>query len=164
MAKSYLNQNNLPRGLRNNNPGNLIFTDLPWNGKVEFTQNKDWTGTPSNIVRKFEQFIELRYGIRALMRDVFNDFRKGKTTVTALITEFAPAFENNTSNYITSVVNSIGGNVIGELTETKLIAICKAIILVENGSGYTSYITDTDYKEALAISGLSLKKKITQRL
>lgn len=163
MAKSYLNNNSLPRGLRNNNPGNLIYTDLPWNGKISYIQNRDWTGTPTNIVRHFEQFTELRYGIRALMRDVFNDVKKGKTTVTALISAFAPAFENNTASYIASVVESIGSNIIGELTESKMIAICKAIILVENGAGYKNYITDADYKEAIAISGLALKKKVTQR-
>lgn len=163
MAKSYLNNNTLPRGLRNNNPGNLIYTDLPWNGKIPYSQNKDWTGTPTNVVRHFEQFTELRYGIRALMRDVFNDFRKGKNTVTSLISEFAPTFENNTAAYISSIISSIGSNTIGELTESKMIAICKAIILVENGAGYSNYVSDSDYKDALAISGLALKKKVTQR-
>lgn len=151
---SYLGQGNLPRGIRNNNPGNLVITSINWNGKIPVYQNTDG---------KFEQFIELRYGIRALMRDIYNDFtKKGLKTVTSLISEFAPAFENNTSSYINSVVASVGSNLIGELTQEKMIALCKAIIKVENGSNYFSYIKDKDYNDAIAILGISLKKKVVR--
>jgi hypothetical protein len=152
--KSYLGQSNLPRGIRNNNAGNLIITGINWNGKIPVTQNTDG---------KFEQFIELRYGIRALMRDIYNDFTKGKKTVTSLINEFAPAFENNTSSYINSVIASTGGsNDIGELTQEKMIALCKAIVKVENGSNYQAYIKDKDYTDAIAILGITLKKKVVR--
>ncbi len=40
-----------------------------------------------------------------------------------------------------------------------MISICKAIILVENGSGYSKYISDKDYNDAIAILGIPLKKK-----
>ncbi len=94
------------------------------------------------------------------MRDIYNDVtKKQKTTVTALISEFAPAFENNTTAYISNVIKMIGSNVIGELTQEKMISICKAIILVENGSGYSKYISDKDYNDAIAILGIPLKKK-----
>jgi hypothetical protein len=160
MAKSYLNNNTLPRGLRNNNPGNLVFTSTNWEGKIPYSQNKDWSGQPSNVIRHFEQFKELRYGIRALMRDIYNDYtNKNKKTVVAIINEFAPNFENNTQAYINQVVSSIGSNEIKELDETTLIKLCKAIIKVENGNSYSTYVTDSDYKEALAILGLRLKKK-----
>lgn len=163
MFTSYLNNTSLPRGIRNNNPGNLILTSTKWNGKVPNEINNDWEGNPNNVVNEFEQFVELRYGIRALMRDIYNDYsRKGKTTVTALISEFAPAFENNTASYINTVVKMIGSNIIGELTQEKMIALCKAIILVENGSGYSKYISDKDYNDAMAILGIPLKKKVVQ--
>jgi hypothetical protein len=160
MAKTYLNRNDLPRGIRNNNPGNLVYTTISWNGKVSYAQNKDWSGNPTNVLKHFEQFTELRYGIRALMRDIYNDHTKGLKTVSQLINEFAPAFENNTAAYINSVINTIGGNIIGELTQEKMIAIAKAIVLVENGKSYTGYITDQDYKDAIAILGIPLKKKV----
>lgn len=160
MAKSYLNQNSLPRGLRNNNPGNLIFSSANWQGKLKYSENKDWSGTPNNIVKKFEQYSELRYGIRALMKDIYNDYHlKKKKSVTALIKEYAPAFENNTQAYINTVVSSVGTNEIKELTEDILFKLAKAIVYVENGNAYKNYITDSDYKEALSISGLVLKKK-----
>ncbi|WP_130736738.1 structural protein [Flavobacterium sp. J27] len=150
MEKSYLNNGTLPRGLRNNNPGNLVQTSITWLGKVPLSQNTD---------SRFEQFYELRYGIRALMRDIISDVKKGKTTVTGLITEFAPAFENNTTAYINSVIASVGSNIIGELTQEKLIALCKAIVLVENGAIVKQYIDDSDYQKALDILGITLKKK-----
>lgn len=151
MYKSYLGRTDLPRGLRNNNPGNIIKTNIPWNGKVLV-----------NTDGHFEQFIELRYGIRALMRDLINDIRNGKTNVNSLISEYAPAIENNTAAYISSVISSIGTAVIGQLTEEILILLCKAIIRVEIGSGYTGYITNQDYQDAIAILGYDLpKKKVT---
>ncbi|MFB9098400.1 hypothetical protein ACFFVF_17995, partial [Flavobacterium jumunjinense] len=73
----------------------MIQTNIPWKGKVPLSQNTD---------TRFEQFYELRYGIRALMLDLYNDFYKGKNTVTQLISEFAPHFENNTDAYIRSVI------------------------------------------------------------
>jgi hypothetical protein len=154
MYKSYLNISNLPRGLRNNNPANLVRSANAWLGKIPYNQSLD---------SRFEQFTELRYGLRALMRDIYSDYtKKNKKTVTELISEFAPAFENNTTAYINTVIKAIGSNIIGELTQDKMIAICKAIILVENGSAYSNYITDKDYNDAMAILGLPLKKKVTQ--
>lgn len=153
MFTSYLNNASLRRGIRNNNPGNLVRSNNAWHGKIPYSQSKD---------SHFEQFIELRYGLRALMRDIFNDVtRKNKNTVTSLISEFAPAFENNTSAYINSVVKMIGSNVIGELTEAKMIALCKAIVLVENGAD-SKFVSDKDYKDAIAILGIPLKKKVIQ--
>ena len=154
MFTSYLNMPNLPRGIRNNNPANLVRSNNDWLGKIPYNQSLD---------TRFEQFTELRFGIRALMRDIYNDYtRKGKTTVTELINEFAPNFENNTTAYIKTVVNMIGSNIIGELTQEKIIALSKAIILVENGSNYSSYIKEKDYQDAIAILGIPLKKKVTR--
>ena len=152
MYKSYLNRTDLPRGLRNNNPGNLVKTSIPWEGKVPLSKNTD---------TRFEQFIELRYGIRAKMRDLITDINKGNNTITSLITEFAPEFENNTAAYIATVVKMTGLTAFSriELTEETLISLCKAISLVENGTGFTKYVTDQDYKDAIAILGIKLPKK-----
>ncbi|CAM3968712.1 hypothetical protein FLCU109888_11550 [Flavobacterium cucumis] len=152
MFTSYLNNPSLPRGIRNNNPGNLVRSANAWIGKIPYEQSLD---------SRFEQFTQLRYGLRALMRDIYNDYsRKGKKTVTEIISEFAPNFENNTTAYISTVIKMIGSNIIGELTQEKMIALSKAIILVENGSAYAKYISDKDYNDAIAILGIPLKKKV----
>lgn len=147
---SYLNLPNLPRGLRNNNPGNLVQTNIPWKGKVALNENTD---------SRFEQFYELRYGIRALMRDVISDYSKGLNSVTSLITEFAPHFENNTSAYINTVASMIGFDsnaIIPSLNKQRLIAICKAIVFVENGAAFANYISNDDYDQAFSILGRTL--------
>lgn len=157
MSKSYLNQTGLPRGFRNNNPGNLRRSSIAWQGKVPFSQSKD---------ASFEQFFELRYGIRALMLDIISDYNDGKKNIKALISEFAPEFENNTGAYIANVANMVGiaaTATIPVLTKEILIGFCKAIVYVENGSSYTGYLTDSDYAEAYAILGRTLpsvKKKM----
>ena len=137
MAKSYLGQSNLPRGLRNNNPGNLVKTSIPWEGKIPHSKN--------------------------------TDIYKGKNTIEKLIHEFAPAFENNTVAYIASVANALGISpkfIITSISEDFLIGLCKAISTVENGKQFDGYITDADYKDAIAILGttvIPVKKKVTQR-
>lgn len=153
---NYLNNPNVPRGIRNNNPGNLVRTSENWHGKIAYAQSKDL---------KFEQFTEMRYGIRAMMRDVHGDILEGTNTVSKLIKEYAPSFENNTSAYIKTVTTMIGLglNDIIDRSEERLIGLCKAIVFVENGSSYAKYVTDQDYINAVAISGLPLKKKITKR-
>ena len=155
MAKSFLNNPNYSRGLRNNNPGNLVYTNITWTGKVPKSLNKDAN-------QKFEQFYELRYGIRALMRDLISDVAKpGQNTLIGLIHSYAPAFENDTMAYINSVAKSVGisPNAKIELTEQSLVVMCKAIIYVENGAANARLITDADYNDALAILGKNLKKK-----
>ncbi len=152
MYKSYLNRKDLPRGLRNNNPGNLIKTNETWLGKVPHASNPD---------SRFEQFIELRYGIRAKFRDLITDINKGKNTITSLIHEFAPPFENNTASYIATVVRLTGISALSkiELTQETLISLAKAISYVENGSDFTKYVTDKDYQDAMDILGINLPKK-----
>lgn len=158
--KNYLGRKDadMTRGIRNNNPGNLQQTTIPWEGKVPLSKNTD---------SRFEQFIELRYGIRAKMRDIITDITKGKNTITKLISEFAPDFENDTASYIANVARITGisaTSVITTLTEESLISICKAISTIENGKASTKYITDQDYQDALAILGstaIKIEKKKT---
>lgn len=149
MPKSFLNDTSKSLGLRNNNPGNLVKTNIDWLGKIPLDRNTD---------ARFEQFYELRYGIRALMRDIYTDYRRGSNTVRKLISEFAPAFENNTESYINTVIGKIGMDLIPQMDIDTLTAIAKAIVSVENGSD-ARYITDQDYQDAVAILQLALPKK-----
>ena len=149
---NYLNNKSFSRGIRNNNPGNLVITTIAWEGKIPVTQNKDG---------HFEQFIEMKYGVRAMMRDIINDIKKGKNTITTFIHEYAPKFENNTGNYIDVVsrLSGIKANEVIDLTEANIIGLCKAMITMENGSVNARYVTEADYKNAIAILGIDLKKK-----
>ncbi|MUV03170.1 hypothetical protein GN157_05555 [Flavobacterium rakeshii] len=156
MAKSFLNNKDYPRGIRNNNPGNIILTNENWQGKISNSQNTDG---------KFEQFTEIRYGIRAMMRNIISKVNKGNNTVTGLISVLSPAFENDTAGYIATVANTLGisPTIAIELSQESLIALCKIIAAVENGNEYAALITESDYQDAIAILGISLKKKTTTK-
>lgn len=87
----------LPRGLRNNNPGNLRKFDppIPWKGRAPEAQQVD---------ADFDVFTAPHWGIRAMGRDLTTDYnRDGQQTIKALISEYAPGSENNTTAYINAV-------------------------------------------------------------
>lgn len=142
MPKSYLGRTDLPRGLRNNNPGNLVRTNIAWQGKVPHAQNPD---------AQFEQFTAIAYGLRAMMIDIAGDIAEGTNTLTALINEYAPSHENNTGAYINFVSQATGllPNVSIPMNKTIFLAIVKAKVMMENGMQLApQYVTDSDYEEA----------------
>lgn len=76
-----------PRGIRNNNPLNLVISNTPWLGKV--TTNTDG---------HFEQFINIEYGIRAAMRNyktILSRHLKKNPFIAPLIHIWAPASDGN---------------------------------------------------------------------
>lgn len=143
---SFLGKSTLTRGIRNNNPGNLVKTPDAWVGKIPHSLNTDG---------KFEQFTALKYGIRAMLRDVVNDILKGKNTVRKLISEYAPPFENNTGNYVDSVAKKLGVSPDAKITLINanfMMLLAKAIIEKENGKD-AKYIKDSDIRDAIRIVG-----------
>ena len=147
MASDYRNSNitNLSRGIRNNNPGNLVKTSIKWQGKV--------VGNDA----RFETFENMVYGTRAMMLDIINDVNEGTNTPRKLITEYAPPSENFTDGYITKVANALGiakdGAIV--LNDTNLRKITRIISDVENGPTQSKYLTDADINAALEL----VKKK-----
>lgn len=145
MPKSFLNNHNV-RGLRNNNPGNLVRTSSAWQGKIPYAQSKD---------NHFEQFTTVHHGLRAMFKDLINDINKGKNTVKKLIYEYAPPHENNTEQYVNSVCKTIGvkpDEVIKEINNKFLILLGRAIIKVELGAAHTD-LTDSDLNTAILMLG-----------
>ncbi|MFC3151800.1 structural protein [Litoribrevibacter euphylliae] len=87
-----------PRGIRNNNPGNIENNGIPWNGlSSEQTDSR------------FYQFVSPEYGIRAMAR-ILNNYqvKHGLNTVRALINRWAPPFENKTDSYAEHVAHAAG--------------------------------------------------------
>lgn len=86
----------LPRGLRNNNPGNIRNNDsVNWKGEVDAAKKKDFS---------FEEFEDRASGYRALLL-LLRNYNKlhGCRTIADYIRRYAPENENNTSGYITRV-------------------------------------------------------------
>ncbi|MEO4005788.1 hypothetical protein [Flavobacterium sp. CAU 1735] len=152
MAKSYLNQNVPTLGLKNNNPGNIRRSKETWDGKVPFSLSRDLS---------FEQFYELRYGLRAVMRILVTYSKSGYSTISLMINRYAPASDNNDTNaYINYVSQKTGlkpDQPITKLTGTLLIELTKAIVKMEIGPSVANqYITDQDYRDGFNIIGLDL--------
>lgn len=159
MAVSFLNVDakNLPRGLRNNNPGNLRISNIKWQGKIPNSQNTD---------KAFEQFSNLHFGLRAMLTDVANDITVKKLdTLTKLINSYAPPTENDTINYINFVSKSTGltPNEPIKLTPSLLQKIVKAKILIENGTATVNKLLpniDQLINTAIADLNEATKKRI----
>jgi hypothetical protein len=115
----------LPRGLKNNNPGNIVKDSQVWLGEV----------VPSTDVR-FKQFRTRAHGYRAIFVNLSSYIRKGYNTIQKIITRWAPAFENNTASYIAhvSAMSGIGKDTpISVGDNVALIELAKAISKIENG-------------------------------
>lgn len=83
----------VPRGLRNNNPGNIRRVDgVIWRGQEATQTDPD-----------FVQFLTPEYGIRAIARILHNYKREGLNTIKQAINKWAPPNENITSAYVEDV-------------------------------------------------------------
>ena len=87
-----------PRGIRNNNPGNIRITKDKWQGLREVQEDKE-----------FFQFKAMKWGYRAMIRTLQN-YRKrhGCETIADFIRRWAPPSENNTVTYIRFVCEKMG--------------------------------------------------------
>ncbi len=134
------NSSKLPRGLRNNNPGNIVRGKDNWYGMA--AQQTD---------ARFIQFTDVKYGYRALMIIIKNYILKaGKKTVAEIIDRWAPSNENNTKAYIRSVCSYMG---VAEDYELKIdfhdmCLIAEAISSHENGVPAVRADVEAGWREA----------------
>ncbi|PHS77834.1 MAG: structural protein [Robiginitomaculum sp.] len=112
-----------PRGIRNNNPGNIRHGDN-WNGQKS-----------SQTDISFIQFKSPEWGIRAMAKLLLNyESIYGLNTVAGIIGRWAPSSENNTSAYILAVSRKLGVDPNEPFSvRGKLVQLVKAIIKHENG-------------------------------
>lgn len=133
-----------PRGLRNNNPGNIRKNGIVYSGEV--VPSKDET---------FKQFTTMAYGYRAIFVVLHTYARKhGINTIATMIARYAPATENHTQKYIDAVSEWSVVPATSHLTTTNadvMVPIVAAMSRVENGvpavmadveSGWKLFIED----------------------
>lgn len=114
----------LPRGLRNNNAGNIRDNSA-----------NNWLGQTGVDDKGFVIFDTHENGIRAMGKVLDSYARRGIRSVQGIISTYAPSTENQTDEYINSVSKNLGIN------ETTFIsrengdfpALVAAMILHENG-------------------------------
>lgn len=119
----------LPRGLRNNNPGNIRNSDaIDWKGEVDHNKKDD---------QSFEEFEDMAHGYRALIK-LLQNYRKkyGCLTIADFIKRWAPPHENHTQNYIIRVCKGmqVPTTFVPDINdEGTMCAFAAAISEVENG-------------------------------
>lgn len=137
----------LPRGIRNNNPGNLERNATAWQGLAAAQTDP-----------RFCVFASPFWGLRALMRTLLTYQRRYRLqTILALIARWAPANENNTDAYARAVAVRLGVGVDAavDLTERAVLEkFARAIVRHENGAAPPSsgrpadWYSDADFSAA----------------
>lgn len=115
-----------PRGLRNNNPGNIRNSSTEWQGEISPSKDKS-----------FKQFKSMAYGYRAVIK-LLQNYRKlyNLKTIAELINRWAPPTENKTSAYITRVCKEmqVPSTYVPDINDkATMCAMAAAISQVENG-------------------------------
>lgn len=112
-----------PRGVRNNNPGNIRAGDK-------------WQGLTGVDDAGFCQFDTPEHGIRALAKVLMSyQYKHGLRTLRQMVTRWAPPVENDTESYIESVCAQCYASPDNPytLTPSRLYPLVAAIIKHENG-------------------------------
>jgi hypothetical protein len=115
----------MTRGLRNNNPGNIRKNRDVFQGEIIPSSDRD-----------FKQFRTLAYGYRAMFVSLNTYRKRGLDTIEKIISAWAPPSENDTRNYIHSVVKWSGvpkDRILTEYDGKDYIKIVAAMSRVENG-------------------------------
>lgn len=121
-----------PRGMRNNNPGNIRFAGQNTAIGVD--------------AQGFAIFPTLADGIREANRqlNLFNS--RGINTIRSIVSKWAPKNENNTAAYIAAVAKRMGVSADQQLTAADRQRLLQAIFSQEQGKGR---VTDAQISSAL---------------
>lgn len=148
--ESYLGVASYPRGVRNNNPGNIkYYSSNAWQGKIPAAQNTEerrLDGTPL-----FEQYVSWMYGVRAMIYLLKISYLPGpRNTIKKVLEEWAPDYS---SGYLSFLVNKVGkgeNEVISPNDEQTIKKLVQAIARFENDRKTTvqEVITDAQYNLA----------------
>lgn len=147
----------LPRGIRNNNPGNVERGNDRWLG-MSADQSSD---------SRFLVFDTPEAGIRCLMRLLINyQERHGIKTMREAINRWAPPVENNSSAYVQHVSRLTGfdpDEPLDFLDREINVALTEAIIRHENGEptiyGRKEWYPADTYERAAVMAGFEPTKK-----
>lgn len=133
---------NLPLGIRNNNPGNLRFiAKNPFLGQIG--ENKG-----------FGVYETMLLGVRASAKQIKKHIRNGANTIELLITKWAPSSENDTDAYIMAVAEETSFSIDEVLDADNIHTItdlCYAIFFHENGMRIDNHTLESGV--ALAFEG-----------
>jgi hypothetical protein len=114
----------LPRGIRNFNPGNIRRGGVTWQGM-----------DPTQADPVFITFMSPQWGIRAMVKILRNYKSLGLTTIRQVITRWAPYSENNTDAYIAAVCAECAVGPDDQIDfDSVMVLLVRAITYFENGA------------------------------
>lgn len=144
-----------PRGIRNNNPGNVRRSNDQWQGLAAVQSDPD-----------FFSFEGPEWGIRAVARILitYQDKRKAADgskidTVDELIGRWAPANENDTAAYVADVRRFVDSDTIDVHRYDDARPIVEAIIRHENGE---QPYDATTINRGLELAGIEVPKDVAK--
>lgn len=124
-----------PRGIRNNNPGNIDWIADPakrWRGMLALEPPGSVYG--KSYAARFGVFASAADGVRAIGKELMLDWNRGVRTVRGFINNWAPPNENDTGSYVRAVAGELGVGVDQVLRiDTDLPRLVAAIIRHEQG-------------------------------
>lgn len=136
LNESFLGTNN-PRGIRNNNPGNIKKGNAAWQGKISLANNTDGT---------FEQFVSFPYGARATIKLLKNYIDQGRNTP-KLIIQYWDVGSPTYTAYLVSQTG-FGENQVLTADKPTLKKLSQAIAKFENGR---DILTDVRFETAYSL-------------
>lgn len=115
----------IPRGIRNNNPLNIRIGNT-WLGETKEPTDSE-----------FEQFISVKYGLRAAFCILRRYIRRyHRDTIRKIVSSWAPASENDTEKYISFVAHEMmitADDTIRYEDEEKMCRLVQAMARMECG-------------------------------
>jgi len=148
----------LPRGIRNNNPGNIERDGTRWQGM-----------SARQTDARFIVFSDACWGIRAIARILitYQDKRRAADgsridTVRKFISRWAPPAENNTDAYARAVAVALGVGVddpdLDVYDYETMFGLVSSIIRFENGSApknlHGLWYQDAEIEDGLRLAGI----------
>lgn len=132
----------LPRGIRNNNPGNIILTNIPWEGKIPTSQNTDG---------EYEQFTNIIYGIRAMIKNLYSYRDRGLDTITRIVSTWAPDDAATVNNYIAFVSENTRVNPENRFPLDNMDAFYKLVASMAYFENGRPAVSPSQFEKAMAI-------------
>ena len=128
-----------PRGIRNNNPGNIVKTGITWKGEIECSDTR------------FECFESPEMGLRAMIKNIDTYSTKyGLNTVEGIVGRWSPKHENDTQSItreIKRVLRDAGISSFDIRSSYHYSILLREIIKSENGN---SPFTDREVLEIVS--------------
>lgn len=144
-----------PRGIRNNNPGNIRKSATTWRGQSKSQPDK-----------AFVTFDGPEWGLRAIAKILQHYQANGFDTVREIVARWAPPVENDTGSYVDDVARHVVvDGVAGVNPDERLnlhdpgvmVAMLQAIVRHENGQQPFPVVT---YIKAVQLAGLVVKRAV----